>query len=207
MSAPEPVRTITAVAFDLGNVLVGVDQSGFCRRLAAYTQASPEEISALVFNGPLKFRYDSGLLTTPEFYQQITDHLQSTLSYDQFCALWTGFLTPWEHMTEVVARLQPRYPLVLVSNTDPLHFEYVKAHFPVMRHFCRYILSYELGCQKPDPRIYQTLLAALDCPPEQCLFIDDLLINVEAARRHGLQAWQFLSCAGLKQRLARQGLW
>lgn len=198
---------VTTIAFDLGNVLVRVNQPHLCQGLAEYTQASPEEIAALVLDGPLKYQYDQGRLTTQEFYYQIITGLQSSLSYDRFCELWTGTLTPWEGMAEVVAKLRQRYPLILVSNTDPLHFNYVWSQFPVLRHFSRYLLSYELGCQKPEPGFYQALLQAIAHPPEHCLVIDDLLPNVVAARQHGFQAWQFLSCKNLRHRLTDQGLW
>ena len=204
---PERNRTVSALAFDLGNVLVRVDQMKLAGWLAPHTQAAPEEILALTFASSLKADYDCGRLSSQVFYQQLMDRLNCLLPYEQFCQYWTGIFSPWEGMQTVVARLQERYPLFIVSNTDPLHFEYVLANFPVLRHFSRFILSYQLGSQKPEPGIYQALIAALETSPEQCLFIDDQLPNVEAARQHGLQAWQFFSAADLIDRLSNHGLW
>ncbi|MFP3868104.1 MAG: HAD family hydrolase [Desulfobacteraceae bacterium] len=204
---PERHPTVAALAFDLGNVLVRVDQLKLARLLASHTQADPKEILALTFASSLKADYDSGRLSSREFYQQLMQRLNASLPYEQFCQYWTAIFSPGEGMEMVVSRLQERYPLFMISNTDPLHFEYVSANFPVLRHFRRFILSYQQGCQKPEPGIYQALIATLQIPAAQCLFIDDLPLNVEAARQQGLQAWQFFSAADLIDRLASHGLW
>ncbi|OPX21032.1 MAG: hypothetical protein BZ151_00920 [Desulfobacca sp. 4484_104] len=207
MHPPKRHPPVTAIAFDLGNVLIRVDQMRLVRYLAPYTQADPQEILALTFASSLKSAYDTGRLSTQEFYQQLIDRLSCSLPYEKFCQYWTGIFSLEEGMEAVIDRLQERYPLLIVSNTDPLHLDYVRTKFRVLRHFKRYILSYQLGCQKPEAGIYQALIAALEQPPEQCLFIDDLWPNVAAACQHGLQAWQFFSAAELIEQLASRGLW
>jgi putative hydrolase of the HAD superfamily len=75
-------------------------------------------------------------------------------------------------------------------------------------YHCRgFILSYQVGSRKPEAAIYQTLIKEMGQPPEKCLFIDDKSSFVEAAKTHGLVAWQFTSPQELISNLKRHGLY
>jgi HAD superfamily hydrolase (TIGR01509 family) len=202
-----PIRLqIAAIAFDLGGVLIKVDHRRFCRGLAALGAGSPEEVHAAVFETALESGYDTGLLTSREFYQRVRGHFRLALSFPEFCALWRDIFDPMEGMAEVVAELKRRYPLFLVSNTNPLHFRYIHECFPLIKNFRRVILSYRVGSRKPEAGIYQALIRAMGQPPERCLFLDDKLPFVLAARDHGLVAWHFTSPTDFRHQLSRHGL-
>lgn len=206
MSPSSPLN-LAAIAFDLGNVLVRADHFRFCRPFAALAGLTPDEVYARVFGSELEPGYDTGRLSSEEFYRRIMAGFGLALPYPRFCALWNGIFAPLEDMEETVARLAARYPLYLLSNTNPLHFQYIKDHYPLLRHFRRFILSYEVGSRKPDPAIFQTLIREMGQPPERCLYLDDLPPFVEAARSHGLEAWHFVSPLDFKAQLSRDGLW
>ena len=120
---------ITAITFDLGNVLVRVDHLRFCRRLAALTALSPQEVYAQVFESSLEPGYDTGRITSREFYQRVTAHFGVALPYSRFCDLWCDLFDPMEGMAEQVEHLASSFPLFLLSNTNALHFDYLKERF------------------------------------------------------------------------------
>ncbi len=97
MTAPEP-RPITAITFDLGNVLVRVDHLRFCRRLAALAHLTPQEVYAQVFESALEPGYDTGHIRSREFYQRVTAHFGVALPYSRFCDLWCDLFDPMEGM-------------------------------------------------------------------------------------------------------------
>jgi len=198
---------LEAIAFDLGNVLVAVDHFRFCRPFAALANLAPEEVYAAVFGSDLEPGYDTGRLSSEEFYRQLMSRFGLTLPYPRFCELWSDIFAPLEDMAQTVAKLAGRYPLYLLSNTNPLHFQYIKKYYPLLRHFRRCILSYEVGSRKPEPGIFQALIREMGYPPERCLYLDDLLPFVETARTHGLVAWHFVSPRDFKEQLGREGLW
>lgn len=206
MAVPSPLK-LEAIAFDLGNVLVAADHLRFCRPLAALAGLTPEEVYARIFASDLEPGYDTGRLSSEEFHRRVLDLFGLTLPYPRFCELWNGIFAPLEDMEQTVARLAATYPLYLVSNTNPLHFQYIKQHYPLLRRFRRLILSYEVRSRKPEHGIFQTLIQALAVPPERCLFTDDKLLFVDAARSHGLTAWHFTTPGDFKERLSREGLW
>jgi len=199
---------ITAITFDLGNVLVKVDHLRFCRRLAALADLSPQEIYARVFASSLEPGYDTGHISSREFYQRVTAHFGVALPYAGFSDLWCDIFDLMDDMAPMVHHLASRFPLFLLSNTNSLHFDYIRERFaPLLRPFRAFILSYRVRSRKPEPAIYQALIRQVQRPPEEILFLDDKESFVEAAREHGLTAWQFRSPEELRQELARHRLW
>ena len=90
---------------------------------------------------------------------------------------------------------------LLTQNTNPIHFEMVRTNYPLLRHFHDCVLSYEAGAVKPSSKIFQTAIQRAQCKPEECFFTDDILINIEAARKHGMDAVQFHTSARLEEEL------
>ncbi|MDD2901857.1 MAG: HAD family phosphatase [Syntrophales bacterium] len=206
MAAPSPLR-LEAIAFDLGNVLVAVDHLRFCRGFGALVNLTPEEVYAGVFASDLEPGFDTGRLSSEEFYQRLLGLFGLDLPFSRFTELWNDIFAPLKDMEQTAARLATRYPLFLLSNTNPLHFQYIKDNYPLLRHFRQLILSYEVGSRKPEPAIYQALIRAMGRPPERCLFLDDKLPFVEAARAHGLVAWHFTTPEEFHRKLNEYVLW
>jgi FMN phosphatase YigB (HAD superfamily) len=199
---------ITAITFDLGNVLVKVDHLRFCRRVAALAGMSPQEVYTQVFESSLEPGYDTGRITSREFFERVIAHFGVSLDYAQFRTLWCDIFDPMEAMEALVAHLAPHFPLFLLSNTNSLHFNYIRERFrAILQPFQALILSYQVGSRKPEAGIYQALIQQASRPPEEILFLDDKVSFVEAARRQGLVAWQFRSPLELRQDLEHHGLW
>jgi HAD superfamily hydrolase (TIGR01509 family) len=68
------------------------------------------------------------------------------------------------------------------------------------------VLSYEVGVLKPHAEIYEKAIARAGCDAAECFFTDDLAVNVEAARKHGMDAVLFQSAAQLEDELRARGL-
>jgi HAD superfamily hydrolase (TIGR01509 family) len=194
---------IKALALDLGNVLVRVDHYRFCRRLAGLAGLSPEEVYARVFASDLEPGFDTGRLSSEEFHQRVTAHFGVSLPFPRFAEWWNDIFDPMEGMEDLVARLARRCPLYLISNTNPLHFAYIRERYPLLAHFRHFVLSYEVGSRKPEAGIYQALIRATRTPPARCLFVDDKPEFVAAAQSHGLLAWQFTGPEALRRELQR----
>jgi glucose-1-phosphatase len=198
---------LAALAFDLGNVLIQVDHLRFCRGLGELAGLPPREIYAAVFQSGLESGYDCGRLSSREFHRRLQARFGLDLPFPRFRELWNGIFDPLEDMQEVVARLARRYPLYLLSNTNPLHFLYLRKRFPsLLKHFRALILSYRVGSCKPAAAIFQALLREAGLPPARILYIEDKEDFVAAARTHGLTAWIFVSPQDFKERLRVAGL-
>ena len=96
--------------------------------------------------------------------------------------------------------------LLLLSNTNDIHFTMVERKYPIMRHFDDHVLSYRVGAMKPSPRIYQEAIARAGCRPEECFFTDDVAAYVDGALRAGIDAVRFESAAQVEQELMNRGV-
>ncbi|MBM4273896.1 MAG: HAD family phosphatase [Deltaproteobacteria bacterium] len=205
---PKEKLYLKAIAFDLGNVLVKVDHQRFCKELARIAKTTPEDIFSAIFESGLESRFDTGRLSERDFYERVRKHLGLSVPFLQFCLLWNEIFEPMERIEEILERLYPRYPLFLLSNTNSLHFSYIEKRFiHIIPYFESFILSYLVGSRKPEPGIYQALIKEMGARPERCLFVDDKLPFVEAAREHSLVAWHFTDPQDFCRRLTEQGVW
>jgi putative hydrolase of the HAD superfamily len=75
---------------------------------------------------------------------------------------------------------------------------------PLTAHFDVVVISFEVGCVKPDPEIFQLTLDRLGVAPADALFVDDRLENIEGARRLGIDTFHFTGAYpmdGLRRRI------
>ncbi len=193
--------------FDLGGVIVPLDfKRGYAamERFCGYPAA---EIPKRIGSTDLVQRFESGQVETAEFVARLSEQLGLSVGYDDFCRLWMSIFPPGTLLSdEWLEALSRRYRLVLLSNTNPLHYEALAANYPILRHFHRRILSYEVGAMKPSPVIYEAALAAAEADPQECFYTDDVPAYVEGARQAGIDAVQFVSREQLETDLRARGV-
>jgi putative hydrolase of the HAD superfamily len=181
--------SIATVVFDFGNVLGFFSHRQAAEQLAAYApRASPDDIQAFLFGGDLEDAYESGLVSSADLLQMLRDEFALSGSDDELARAFGDMFVPNPDVCALVPLLRPRYRLVLLSNTNDMHYRCFRPQFAdVLDHFHGLIVSYQVGVRKPNAGIYEHARALAGCPAEQCLFIDDMPSNVAAARACGWQ--------------------
>ena len=198
---------LKTIIFDLGNVIVPLDFAAGAEAWSAATGLPPEEVQRRMRSVDLYRAYEAGELSTPQFHTGIEALFEMRFEETTLMNLWSSiFSEPTLIDPELLMKLKQRYRLVLLSNTNDLHFRFIRRHYPVMELFDEYILSYEVQSMKPAPAIYQAAIAAARCPAGQCFFTDDLAANIEAARAAGLDAEVFVDEATLRGHLRERGV-
>jgi putative hydrolase of the HAD superfamily len=84
--------------------------------------------------------------------------------------------------------------------------ENMMREFDWLPRFDALVWSFQLRMAKPDPAIYRYVLNELGTRPEETLFLDDKLVNVEAAIAMGMPAIEFSSVEKLRAELIERGL-
>jgi FMN phosphatase YigB (HAD superfamily) len=195
-----------AVIFDLGRVLVNFDFQRGYRALEGLCPYSAAEIPGRIQSTGLVKRFETGLIGPRDFYAQFSELLGLTIDYSRFCEIWTSIFTEALLPESLLESLAARYRLVLLSNTNPIHFEMIRGAYPHLRHFHRLVLSHEVKAMKPQPEIYRAAIEAAQCRPEECFFTDDILEYVEGARLLGIDAVQFESREQIERELSARGI-
>ena len=119
---------------------------------------------------------------------------------------WKRPLLPIEGTAEVVRELKALgYGIYLLSNANvdlPKYFDRI----PGSECFDGRIVSAEWKLLKPQPELYRVLLREYGLNAEECFFVDDLAVNVEAAVQTGMSGTVFQGAGGLRRALAQAGV-
>ncbi|MCL6543953.1 MAG: HAD family phosphatase [Bryobacteraceae bacterium] len=199
---------IRTIIFDLGKVLIPFDWQRGYQALAAYSPYPPEEIRARIKATNLFDSFERGKMQPEEVARKITEMLHlNGLSFPQFREVWSSIFLPETLLPdEMLGGLHQGHRLLLLSNTDAIHYAWVAEKYPILRHFDGAVLSFEVGSRKPEPAIYQAAIERAGCAPGEIFFTDDLEANVEGARRMGIDAVTFQNREQLEQELHARGV-
>lgn len=182
---------IRAIVFDIGGVLVQYDHTPVWREFARRAGRPDEEVRDLLYRSSLAIAYETGRIDSEAFVHRVTEALDLMIDPDTFRTLWSDIFAPMPGMDDLVGALAVRYPLLLASNTNRMHFSWLRERFPVVAIPQWPVLSYEVGAMKPDRRFYEAVLQRSAVPSSACLYVDDVPAYVEAGRGVGMRAVQF----------------
>ncbi len=143
--------------------------------------------------------YEVGKVSSLEFFQSLREFLQLSLSFEEFIPIWNDIFLENQEVSQIILSQKGRWKLGLLSNTNPLHFDYVLKIFPILRTFDKWILSHEVGFKKPGVEIFKRAIEWANVDPPKILFIDDMKEHVEVAISLGIQGIHFISAEQLKK--------
>lgn len=179
-----------AVIFDMGGILLDFPM---LKLTAAYSD-TPEDSQILeqaIFRSPEWAALDRGVVTEEQVLSAARENLPQRLhdSAAQVIRHWDEFLFPRPEMNALARELDAQgVPLYLLSNTSARFYRFREKIevWPLLRGA---LLSFEEKLTKPDPALYRRLFARFGLAPGECFFIDDLYLNIEAARWCGMEAF------------------
>jgi putative hydrolase of the HAD superfamily len=198
---------IRTLIFDLGQVVIPFDWKRGYGALAEFSPYPPEEIRRRIKETGLFGIFERGQIESADVAQRLSAVLDMNVPFERFRELWSSIFLPETIIPDqMLASLHARHRLLLLSNTDAIHYGWVMEKYSIMRHFDHCVLSFELGLHKPEPGIYQEAIRQAGCAASEIFFTDDLAENIEGARLAGIDAVQFQSLAQLEGELTSRGI-
>lgn len=198
---------ISAVVFDIGNVLIEWDPRHLYRGLIP-DEAEREAFLAEVCSPDWNLEQDRGRLWAEAIAERVALFPQHEALIRAYSDRWAE-MVPGEIPGSVAildALREAGVPLYAITNFSSEKFAEAQARFPFLTRFIDVVVSAEERLLKPDPAIYRLLLDRNGLRAEACLFIDDSERNVEAARAVGMHAHHFRGAEGLAVALRAAGL-
>ncbi|GAB3641337.1 HAD family hydrolase [Spirosoma arcticum] len=186
MKTPE----LKILLFDIGGVLLNNGWGHESREKAAQRFAiNYEEMNVLhtfIFN-----TYETGKITLDEYLDTVVFSHPRSFSRDEFKAFMfaesvelpgmLAWLMEWK-------RTRCHFRVIAVNNEGRELNQYRIAKFNLHEVFDAFVSSCEVGMVKPDPGIWRLAMGIAQAKPEQCVFIDDRIMLVRAARKLGIKA-------------------
>src|SRR5215813_13312140 len=196
-----------AILFDLGKVLLDFNFETGVKALHAACSISRDRLEEVLWDENWICRYERGEITTIEFHAYLRETADLDLDLPGFCQTWSSVFLPDLIVSEdLLLALKRKYPLVLVSNTNEAHVEFIRSNYRVLDIFDHHVLSYEVGSLKPDRKIFQHAISLSGYPPEALFFTDDREENILMARQLGMRAHQFKTQSRLVDALQQAGV-
>ena len=179
---------IKNLVFDFGNVLIEWNPA---KILSTFVEEDRKRIKAAIFDSGFWAQTDTGQLTL-----EVAIQAAQTLLDSSYSATVEAIFTHWYETVDVYHQLQEKifewaqlgYGIYILSTTSEIFYAVENAGLlPMTKVLTGKILFYEVGCAKPDKSIYQKLLGQYALQANQCVFIDDLQINLDAAKSLGFE--------------------
>ena len=183
---------ITTIIFDIGNVLADFDWKKYYQSFG-YDEEMVERIAKATVKNPLWNEYDRGIMSREEILQgfidedpEIEKEIRQVLQDVGRMVKRNDYAIPW------IQELQGKgYRCLYLSNfSEKAHIECAEA-LDFLPYLDGGILSYQDKVIKPMPEIYQLLIDRYQLVPEECVFMDDTLKNLEAAEKFGIHTIHF----------------
>jgi HAD superfamily hydrolase (TIGR01509 family) len=182
---------IKAIIFDFGDVFINLDIEGFTQNAFKHFKINAFSEEMIAFNS----FYEQGLISTEEFLEFYTENFPK-LSKQDLIDIWNYMLKDFpKHRLEFIQQLKEssKYKLILLSNTNELHIDWIKKNVPFYETFksCfdAFYLSHEIYLRKPNRDIFEFVLNENGLSAKDCLFIDDNALNIKTADSLGITTW------------------
>ncbi len=204
------MNKIRNIIFDMGDVLIRFDREAFLNRHTA--GCTPEERTLLlreVYLSPEWIMQDRGTHTPDETVQIVCERVPEKLhaAVRGLVCSWSQDILPVDGMKELVGELKGKgYGIFLLSNAA-LDLPDYWGRIPGHEYFDDLCVSAFEGFIKPQPEIYRRALEKFGVRAEECVFIDDVTANIEAALNAGMQGIVFHDdMKELREKLSKLGI-
>ncbi len=201
-------KKVSTVIFDFGNVLIDLDIPGFYQKVSELTGIRSAE-DKQIFEETMSL-YERGLINTDLFINRVIHLSKTSVQAWDVIQCWNSMLVGIKPETlDFLKDLKTKYKTYILSNTNPLHIEWVHNHLKrvhgveefEVKYLHRAFYSHQLKLAKPQPEIYKVVQSLIGVLPEEILFVDDLEKNVYGARDVGWIATRHIPGNPLKETL------
>ncbi|WP_017732546.1 HAD family hydrolase [Nafulsella turpanensis] len=188
------------IIFDLGGVIIRLDQPRTDRALAELAGISPEAFRKLAAGKQSFFQsFERGEIEDNAFLEELRQLLQTKVSISTLQHAWNAMLLelPVENV-RMLRELGSQYRLFMLSNTNEIHTAEVHRRVKAVSGlenfnslFEEVFYSQRIGARKPEEKAFRLILEKYHLSAAETLFVDDNLENIKGAEGLGIQTWHY----------------
>jgi 2-haloacid dehalogenase len=197
----------TAVAFDIGGVLIDWNPRHLYRRIFGPDEAAMERFLAEVCTPAWNARLDAGWSFAEGVAELIREHPSQADAIGVYRSRWDEMLGgAFEETVEIVRELRrANVPVYALSNWSAETYAATRSRFSFLDELDGALISGEVGVGKPEPAIFRAFLDRFGLVAESTIFFDDSSANVAVARSFGIEAIQFRGAGQVRRDLISRG--
>lgn len=194
------------IVFDIGNVLLRFSPARAKRNFDRRVPGAGGKLIRLIWKTRLGLDFERGRLSGAAFHRECLRRAKLRMAYKDFRRAFCDIFTPMGAHLTLLRRLAARYPIALLSNTNPIHWAHIRRAYPDLGRARFALASHLLKEMKPAPAVYRRLSRRAGFPLTKMVYIDDHPAFVAAARRLGVRALCYDGKTPLRKMLARAGI-
>jgi glucose-1-phosphatase len=199
-------NSVSLLLFDVGGVLVQLN--GVQTMMGWLGDGiSTEEMWRMWLQSKPVREFETGRIGADEFAAGVIAEFRLPVNSQQFIVSFAGWPTGlYPGTLEMLAQIPPSYQRAVLSNSNSLHWTRVTIDMKLGAAFDHQFVSHLTGRIKPDANAFEQVVGTMGVSPEQVLFLDDNTLNIDAAKRFGMQAARVQGLQETKQLLSELGI-
>jgi putative hydrolase of the HAD superfamily len=186
-------RKFSAIVFDLGNVLIPFDYTPAINKLNKIQSGLGDKFAEFYKSNYFIHRgFEKGSIPEKSFINKLLEVVDHNIDKETFCKIFSDIFTVDENVVSLLPVLKKNYKLFLLSNTNSIHQKYGWQKYEFLKYFDKLILSHEVQSIKPEEKIYREVEKVSGLQSADHFYIDDIQEYVDAAKKIGWDAVQFV---------------
>jgi epoxide hydrolase-like predicted phosphatase len=193
---------ISAIIFDMGGVLLRTVSSIPREEMALRFNTNRSELENFVFHSDSSVLSELGEIEDTEHWKRVLMHFNQPTDdpLNAYYEYFSGDRMDGD-LLEYISVLRREYRVGLLSNAWKNARSRLDGLFQFIHYFDEAVFSAEVGCRKPEKKIYKIMLQLLKVDVSEVVFIDDFPANVEGAESFGIKSILFKDPVILKDQL------
>lgn len=195
--------SIRAVFFDLGGVILRTEFQAPRQRLAERLGLEYDDLAKIVFDSDSGIKATTGEISSEDHWDAILQRLKRPAS--ELMAIRHEFFAGDivdRTLLDYIRSLRGKYKTGLISNAWGDLRDFIVRE-KIDDAFDKLIISAEVGAAKPEPKIFQIALEQFGVRPDEAVFVDDFLINIEGCEKVGIKGIHFKDPESAVQQLKK----
>jgi putative hydrolase of the HAD superfamily len=195
---------IKNVIFDIGMVLADFRYEAYMRDDLGFDEKTIRVFKERIVENPLWNEIDRSAIPLDDVVSEMKSRVPEYHDEaENFFSHVTGLIASYDYSRPWLEELKAKgYRVYLLSNYSKDYFElHRKSKFTFVDLADGMVISGFEKINKPEPEIYKILLNRYSLIPEECIFMDDREVNVEAAKKLRINAFVFKSYEDARAKL------
>jgi glucose-1-phosphatase len=188
---------IKNIIFDFGGVIYNIDLNRARKAFLKIGIKDFEQLHKRTSQNDIFEKFETDLISVKEFKDIFSVMTKMNVSDNEMMDAWNSILVGFdENRLKLLEGLKRNYKIFLLSNTNRIHYDFFLKQFQNLTKyksfdglFVKSFFSFDIRKRKPDKDAYQHVISNMNLVPEETLFIDDSLQNIEPAKNLGIKAW------------------
>jgi glucose-1-phosphatase len=195
------MKNIKLIIFDVGGVIDTFDEIQYISYISKKLNIDPLAFSRLLI--PLLDKMEISKISLADTQKALSKEFKVSERRLEWNSAFLRLNKVNKDVVALIAKLSKNYKIAILTNVSrSRHIVKMEQYLEKVK-YDRIFTSYELRMHKPEHKIYEFVLKKMDTKPNEAIFVDNLITNIEGAKEVGINSIQFITYPKLVKKLKK----